>query len=158
MPSAIAPATIRSSASTPRPAPSLAAIRPRGIGDVGISRLAWRIDDDLPTVCSPVCNGRLVISLTSGGILTCCDALGGQKLWQKDYTECGRSFEASPVLAGDRLYLIDSESATGIVKADRQFGSLGQCELGEPCIGASFALAPGRIYIRGEKRLFCIGR
>jgi len=43
-----------------------------------------------------------------------------------------------------------------IVQAGAEFKLLGQSELGENCY-ASPAFMDGRIYIRGEKNLYCIG-
>ena len=44
-----------------------------------------------------------------------------------------------------------------IVKAGREFEDLGRAELGEPCSGASPAFVRGRIYLRGQKHLYCVG-
>ena len=38
----------------------------------------------------------------------------------------------------------------------REFAEVGRCALGEP-VSASPAFADGRIYLRGESQLYCIG-
>jgi len=43
-----------------------------------------------------------------------------------------------------------------VVTAGRQFKKLGESELGEECT-ATPAFLDGRIYLRGEKNLYCIG-
>ena len=58
---------------------------------------------------------------------------------------------------GDRVYLISEGGTAIIVAAKRQYEELGRAELGEKCV-TSPAFADGRIYIRAEKHLFCIGR
>jgi len=135
----------------------LAAVRVDGSGDVSKTHVAWRALDDLPSVCSPVSNGELVFIVASSGLLTCHDAKDGKKLWQRDYSGEDRLFESSPVIAGDRVYFMDSQGVMYIVRAAREFGEVGRCELGEGCPGASPAFVDGRMYIRGEKHIYCVG-
>ena len=52
--------------------------------------------------------------------------------------------------------LTSEEGDTYVVKAGPEFEIVGQNPLDEP-IGASAAVAGGRIYIRGHKHLFAIG-
>jgi len=44
-----------------------------------------------------------------------------------------------------------------IVAAGRTARMVREAELGESCPGASPAFAAGRIYIRGQEHLYCIG-
>ena len=134
----------------------LAAIRPDGTGDVTATHVAWQVEDDLPAVCSPVSDGELLFTLTAGGRFCCCEASSGKVLWRHDF-EGGTAFEASPCVAGDRLYLISDSGTTHVVKAARDFEEAGRGELGEAYKGAGPAFHNGRIYIRAEKHLFCIG-
>lgn len=136
---------------------ALAAIRLDGRGDVTQTHVAWTARDDLPSVCSPVCHAGLVFTLASGGILTCYRGTDGARLWQTDYSRDDVVFEASPVIAGDRLYLNDSSGRTFIMKAASRFEEVGRGELGEPCGGASPAFKNGQLYLRGATHLFCIG-
>ena len=137
----------------------LAAVRPSGKGDITATGVLWTIEEDLPSVCSPLSDGELLFLLTSDGLLSCHQLRTGKRLWQKDFSGGDRSFEASPSLVGKTLYLVDSTGRVLLVPATREEpASVGQSHLGEPCLGASPAFAAGRIYLRGEKHLFCIGK
>jgi len=131
----------------------LFAIRPNGRGNVTNSHVAWAAEDGLPDICSPVSNGELVFLLTTDGTLTCYGAADGSKVWEKDLET---AFIASPSLVGDRIYLISEEGVTFVIEAGREYKDLAKGQLGENCF-ASPAFGDGRIYIRGEKHLYCIG-
>ncbi|HOQ03957.1 MAG TPA: hypothetical protein PKY88_01915 [Anaerohalosphaeraceae bacterium] len=64
-------------------------------------------------------------------------------------------FQASPVLVGDTLYLLSTKGRMILVRAARTFEQIGQNELPES-FTASPAFAPGRIYLRGSRHLYCI--
>jgi outer membrane protein assembly factor BamB len=134
----------------------LSAIRPDGRGDVSHSHVLWTAEDDLPDVCTPVSDGELLYVLCSDGRLTCYECLTGKRVWQQDLSAEDRTFQASPCLVGDRLYLLDNAGVTHIVAAGRTARMIGEAELGEPCPGASPAFAAGRIFIRAEKHLYCV--
>ncbi|HIE26730.1 TPA: serine/threonine protein kinase [Candidatus Poribacteria bacterium] len=131
----------------------LAAIRPDGEGDVTETHIAWRAEDGLPDICSPLSNGEFVFLLASYGILTCYNAQDGSVVWEQDLEA---SFKSSPSLVGDKVYLMSDEGVMFIVAAEREFKELSRAELGEG-VHTSPAFMDGRIYIRGKKNLYCIG-
>jgi len=128
------------------------AIRPDGSGDVTETHIAYKIDF-APDICSPVGNDELIFLLSSDGYLCCFKTEDGTKLWEKELREY---FQASPSLVGDKLYLLGEEGVMFIVEAGPEYKEAMKFELGEKCF-ASPAFADGRIYIRGEKNLYCIG-
>jgi len=135
------------------PSNKLQAIRPDGHGDVTKTHLGWGAEDNIPEVTSPVSNGELIFALDSGGILSCFDAKDGTKQWDHDF---GEECNASPSIAGDRLYLITRKGALVVVEAARDFKELGRSALGELVL-ASPAFAQNKIFVRGAKHLICIG-
>jgi outer membrane protein assembly factor BamB len=135
------------------PSSKLQAIRPDGEGDVTNTHLGWVAEDGIPDVTSPVSNGELVFLVDTGGVLTCYDAKSGRKQWEHDL---GEECKASPSIVGDKLYLIMRPGTLVVVEAARQFKELGRSALGEP-VFASPAFAQHRIFVRGTKRLICIG-
>lgn len=92
--------------------------------------------------------------LESGGYLFCYDAQTGKPIWEHDLEN---GFAASPSLAGDRLYLLAEDGVMTILKNDREFQEIAKCELGDKTM-ATPAFADGKIHIRGENHLYCIGR
>jgi outer membrane protein assembly factor BamB len=131
----------------------LAAIRPDGDGDVTETHIAWKGEDGLPNICSPLSNGELVFLLASYGILTCYNAQDGNVVWEQDLKA---SFKSSPSLVGDKVYLMSEEGVMFIIAADREYKELGRAELGENTHTCP-AFMDGRIYIRGKENLYCIG-
>ncbi len=128
------------------------AIRPDGRGDVTETHIAWKIDGG-PDICSPVSNGELIFLLSSDGFLSCYKTEDGTNLWEQELKDY---FQASPSLVGNNLYLLSEEGVMFIIEAGSEYKEPTKCELGEKCF-ASPAFADGRIYIRGEKNLYCIG-
>ena len=131
-----------------------AALRTDGRGDVTETAVAWTAEDGLPDTCSPLATGELFVLVTAEGLVTCYDARTGKMLWEHDYeTHC----LASPTLVGDRVYLVTFKGVTIVLAAAREFRELARAELGEQ-VAATPAFVGGRIYIRGTKHLFCIGK
>lgn len=132
----------------------LAAIKPGGSGDVTATQVAWKSTDGLPDIASPVANGELIFMADSGGNITCIDLKTGAKVWDHSY---GTPFKASPAIAGSRVYLMDNEGVMHIIAAGRTFEEEAQCALSEEA-GATPAFTNGRIYIRGAKHVYCVGK
>lgn len=130
------------------------AIKPQGKGDVSASAVAWTTDEGVSDVPSPVSYGDHVFLLHSGGMLTCLDARTGKKVWEQDLEG---PFYASPVIAGDQLYVVTRAGDVIVLRAGPAFQELGRGHLGEPS-DAMPAFAPGRIVLRGQHKLFGIGQ
>ena len=131
------------------------AIRTGGSGDVTKTHKAWTGEEGMSDAPSPVCNGKLYLqNMSQGTDVTCYDAKSGKLLWTH---EMKSGYYVSPSLADDIVYLIDVEGRTQIVRLAEKFEQLGQNLLGEP-VYATPAFGDGKIYIRGHKHLFCIGK
>jgi len=132
----------------------IVAVRPDGQGNVTDTHVAWSAEDGIPDICSPVSNGRLVFLLHTAGTLTCYQCADGRMLWEKDLDT---SFNASPSLVGNRIYLLSTKGVMFIAEVGAEYTEIARCELGEKT-QASPAFADGRIYIRAGKNLYCIGK
>ncbi len=131
------------------------AIRADGTGDVSATHIEWSVEVGLPDICSPLVTGKFVLLLSSGGVLTCyAKNKGGDPLWEEDFET---KFVSSPGLVGDRVYLFGRAGKTWIVQPTREkCKRIATAALEEPCV-TSPAFQDGRIYIRGNEHLFCIG-
>jgi outer membrane protein assembly factor BamB len=113
----------------------------------------WENDEYLSEVASPVAYNGLLYVATSYGVLVCYDAVSGEKVWEKEY---GEGFYSSPMIAEDKLYIIDMGGVMHIIRTDRAGTVVSEPALGE----GGFALpvfAEGMIYLRGGQRtLYCI--
>ncbi len=115
--------------------------------------VAWEYIDDLSEVSSPLVTKNLVIMAASYGSVTCFDSKTGERYWIHDFDE---GFYSSPILVGESVYLIDMLGIMYVFKADKKFQLISRSELGENAVTIP-AFMHNRIYIRGEKHLFCIG-
>ncbi len=116
--------------------------------------VAWEYLDDLSEVASLLATEDLVFMAASFGTVTCLDAKSGERYWFEDFDE---GFYSSPILVGDKVYLMDISGVMSVFKAAKTFELLARSELGEGAVTIP-AFMPGRIYIRGDEHLFCIGK
>lgn len=114
---------------------------------------AWEDYSYLSDVPSPVATNQYLFVSTSYGVVACFATATGEMLWE---TEFDNSIYASPVIADGKVYLIDKQGITHIFKTDKEYHRVAEAHLGEGCV-CTPAFSEGRIYIRGEKHLFCIG-
>ena len=135
------------------PANKLQTIRPDGEGDVTQSHLGWVAEDGIPAVTSPVSDGELVFLVDAGGMMTCYDAKTGKKQWEHDL---GDECNASPSIAGGKLYVITAKGVMMVAGALRQYAEVSQSSFGEKVL-ATPAFAQGKIFVRGMTHLFCLG-
>lgn len=121
--------------------------------DVRAKQKLWETYDNFPDVSSPLAAGELLFMAASYGVVSCLEAASGAVLWTQ---ELKTGFYASPILAGDRVYLLDRSGVMRIFSAAREAKLLGSPAIGEPT-DATPAFWSGRIFIRGDRHLFCIG-
>ena len=81
------------------------------------------------------------------------DAATGEEVWIEELS--GDMFYSSPILVGDRLYILDRAGTMYIMKASAEFELIGSPALGAPT-EATPAFMDGRIYLRTEEHLYCI--
>ncbi len=127
----------------------LVAIRPGPQAEI-----IWEDDYYLPEVASPVASNGLLFVATTYGVLVCYDAMTGEKYWEQEYNQ---GFYSSPVIAEGKLYAMDLDGIMHILKVSKTFEVLGEPELGESATTTP-AFADGRIFIRGDVFLYCIGQ
>ena len=65
-------------------------------------------------------------------------------------------FYSSPLLADGKLYCAREDGTVFVVRADGHFAVLAENTLGERMIAAPVPTA-GRLLLRGEKNLLCVG-
>lgn len=115
--------------------------------------ILWNNDEYLSDIPSPVANDKYLFLATSYGTVVCYDAVTGQKYWEKDL---GKSIFSSPMIVENKVYLLDIAGVMHIFYADKEFRLISEPKLGEG-IAATPAFTDGRIYLRGEENLYCIG-
>jgi outer membrane protein assembly factor BamB len=123
-----------------------------GTGDP--PKVLWEDSDYLSDIPSPLATDKYLFLVTSYGATVCYDAKNGTKYWEQ---ELETPVFASPMLAEGKIYLLDKKGNMHIIKADQSYSVISVSPLGE---GSSCtpAFAEGRILIRGDKNLYCIGK
>jgi outer membrane protein assembly factor BamB len=118
------------------------------------AELVWEYIDDLSEVSSPLATKDYLIMAASYGTVTCFENKTGERLWIEEFDE---GFYSSPILVGELVYLMDISGIMYVFKADKEFQLISQNDLGEMAVSIP-AFMQGRIYIRGKKNLYCIGK
>jgi len=133
------------------------AIRLGESGDLtGTPNVPWQYAKGTAYVPSPILYGDYLYLTTDRGILTCLDAKTGEVKYEGGRIPIPATFTASPVAFDGKILLTSEDGDTFIVKAGPKHEIIGTNSVGEP-VYASPAIADGRIYIRGEKNIYCIG-
>ena len=132
---------------------SIKAFKLGGKGDLKETNLIWEQKKGNPKVPSMIQVGPHLFTIQDTGIASCLDASTGEVVWQE---RLGGSFSASPVSAAGRIYLLDNNGETTILDAGPKFRVLAKNPLGDQ-VQSSIAMAQGRLFIRTDKELFCVG-
>jgi len=127
----------------------LAAIKPGPEAEI-----VWEDNYYTSDVSSPVANNSYLFIATGYGDVACYDALKGDTLWTHYFME---QYYASPIIADDKVYLLDRGGTTNIIKASNTFELISVSPLGEP-VDCTPAFSDKNIYIRGIYNLYCISQ
>jgi len=139
------------------PAKIAMAIKLGGNGDLtGTPNVPWQYAKGTAYVPSPILYGDYLYLTTDRGILTCIDAKTGEVKYEGGRIPIPATFTASPVAFEGKILMTSEDGDTFILKAGPKHEVLATNSVGEP-VYASPAIADGRIFIRGEKNLYCIG-
>jgi outer membrane protein assembly factor BamB len=120
------------------------------------SEVVWKYDKGTAYVPSPILYGDFLYLTSDKGILTCLDARTGAVKYEGGRVPVPATFSASPVAFDDKILLTSEDGDTFVIKAGPTHEVLRTNSLGEP-VYASPAILNGRLFIRGEKHLYCIG-
>ena len=123
---------------------------------VGTDAVVWSLDRDTPYVPSPVLHaGILYFIKSNSGVLSAYDAATGRKIYGPERLPGVRDVYASPVVAGDRLYITSRDGTTLVVESGAALRVVATNTLDDD-IDASAAVVDGEIYLRGQRYLYCI--
>ena len=137
------------------PAKRIIAVRP-GDQPEG-KRVAWEYTKGTGYVLSNLLYGDYVYLSTDNGILTCLNASTGEVVYEGGRPPKPSRFVGSAVAYNGMIAMTSEDGETFLVKAGPSFEVVRVNSIDEP-VFSSAALANGRIYIRGTKHLFAIGK
>jgi outer membrane protein assembly factor BamB len=125
------------------------------IGNTDTPQRIWENRKDFPYVPSPMAHGEHIYFVNDAGIAGCYHARTGKRVWFERLADTG--FYASPLVIDGKIYATSSAGDVFVFAAEPTFRLLARNELGET-VRSTAAVADGRLYIRGERHLFCIGK
>ncbi len=132
----------------------LVAVKLGGSGQLPESAVAWRTTDSTPDSPCPVVTNGLLFVVSDGGIARCLDAKTGVEKWKE---RLPGEYKASPLAADGRVYFLNLAGRCTVAAAAEKFEKLADNQLDDATI-ASPAVADGKLYLRGKKALYCVGK
>ena len=141
------------------------AIKPGASGDISLGKgetsnafVAWTLPQAGPYNPSPIVYDGIYYTLLDRGLFTAHDARTGAEVYGRQRIDpAGVGFSASPWAAGGRLYLLNEDGDTYVIRAGPKFEVLAKNSLGEMAM-ASPAIAGGSLIVRTASALYRIGK
>ena len=131
----------------------IVAVKP-GSGEINRREIVWKEGQSTPDTPCPVIWKDLLFTITDNGIATCFDMASGQRHWRE---RLKGDYKATPLVAERRVYLLNTDGLCTVISATPRFDKLTENKLDDVTL-ASPAVSGGRIYIRGQNRLYAVGK
>jgi len=127
-------------------------IRPDGLGNVTATHIVWRTTQGVSYVPAPISFGDYFIVVSDAGKATCFQAADGKVVW----SERLGAEHASLVSAGGLVYALADAGVTTVIKPGPAFQVVARNAL-DGKFFASPAISGGRLFLRSDQRLWCLG-
>ena len=133
-------------------------------GELKKESALWVYQKEVPQISSPILHQGILYVINDGGILLAFDAENGDLLRKGRLKNGGRKYEASSVIAGDKMVLSDTDGKVHIVQLEsresfdssKKWTILSVNDLSES-LHATPAISNNRIFIRTKSTLYCFG-
>jgi outer membrane protein assembly factor BamB len=132
----------------------LLAIDPIAANSGANDAVVWSYERGVSLTPSLLVVGNEVYFVADNGIASCLDARTGKVHWT---LRLEGGFSASPVFADGRVYFVNEEGVTYVVRADTTYELLATNDLAEESL-ASPAVTDGAIFVRTAEHLWRIGK
>jgi outer membrane protein assembly factor BamB len=141
-----------------RPNGPMQAIRLGGTGDVSKTHLLWQvIRKSARDISSHLLWGDYLYAADWQGVLSCYDIHDGRMVYPEKQ-RIGTSSVASPIAVRDKILFVMDNGETVVLEPGREFKVAGRNRLSDSTpFRASPAIADGRLYLRSQSHLYCIG-
>lgn len=117
----------------------------------------WRYERSFEGVIpSALVYDGVIYLIKNGGILETLDAAAGESLKRGRLREAIAGYSSSPVAADGKVYFANEEGKTSVLMARGDWEVLSTGDFGEG-IFATPALSGGRVYLRTDAALYCLG-
>jgi len=140
------------------------ALKPGASGDISLEEeqtkndyIAWCQKDAAPYNPTTLIYGDLMYVLMDRGFFACYDARTGEMVYDKQRLPEGKAFTSSPWAYNDKIFCLNEDGLTFVIKAGREFEILHTNALAEDDMSmATPAIAGDKLLIRTSPRLYCM--
>ena len=136
-------------------------MRAGGKDDVSKTHLDWASSRS-PYVPSPVHHAGHLYWMDRSGYAICLSAKTGKEVFRERLKSTGRAaqFYASPVLVDGKVISVSRNAGAFVIEAKPKFNQLTQNIFASDrsVFNASPAIANGRIFLRSDTHLYCVGK
>ncbi|HYK92383.1 MAG TPA: PQQ-binding-like beta-propeller repeat protein [Acidobacteriota bacterium] len=137
--------------------PMLMAIRLGREGDLtGSDAVVWSQSKGNSYTPSPVIHDNKLYTLTDTGMISCYNARTGVPYYHQVRLPKSYSFKSSPVGANGKLYLASENEDVIVLRMGEKFEVLATNTMPDEMFIATPAIAGGEIFLRSQKRLYCV--
>ena len=139
----------------------LMAIRTGGRGDVGRTHVGWKKERWTTRVSTPVYHDGYLYGIDNVGRAHCLDARTGEEVYRErlDISGAGDKIYASLVAADGKLYGVTRLDGTVVLALSPRFELLAHNRLDDESVfNATPVVTDGRLLLRSDRFLYCIGR
>jgi outer membrane protein assembly factor BamB len=137
---------------------TVTAIKLGGSGDVTKSHVVWTKNGKGSDVPTPTAAEGRVYVLNDKGTISCLNIETGSEIWSGQTEKHRSGFSSSPILADGKIYITREDGKTFVLAQANEFKVLGANELDGTQTVASPVLVDGKILIRTDTHLYCIGQ
>ena len=136
--------------------PRLHGIKLGGSGDVTDTHRLWKREDTGPFIPTPGEYKGQVYVIRDRGEVDCINPLTGENIWSGVFPKGKGNFYSSPLIAGGHLYAVRESGTIFVIRLKGKFEIVSEIDMKDRIIASPIAVS-GRILIRTQHHLFCIG-
>lgn len=136
------------------------AVRAGGRGDVTATHKLWEVKKGTNVPSPVVHEGYLYWAHDSRGTIYCVDAKTGKDAYEERLDPRSGKIYASPLAADGKLYYVSRDAGVYVVAAQPKFELLAHNKIGSDAsvFNGSPAVVDGRLLLRSDRALYCIGK
>jgi outer membrane protein assembly factor BamB len=116
--------------------------------------VVWQSLAGLPYVTCMLAKEELLFFVNDAGSAVCMDGATGKEIWRESLGV--GTFYGSPILVGDRLYVVSKRGEVVTLSATKEFKILGISQLGDGSFSTP-AIGHGRMYLRTFTTVVAVG-
>jgi outer membrane protein assembly factor BamB len=115
----------------------------------------WANSKQFPYVTCPLIKGEYVYFVNDLGVAGCFHAKSGKQVWFERLPDA--KFYASPIMIDGKMYAASEQGDLFVIDASPTYNLLAKNSFGERIL-ATPAVADGRLFLRTQNHLYCVGK